>query len=296
METSVARPAHAQAPAWYRRRGVQRVTGQVLAYVLILAGAVVALLPIAWMLSTALKEEADLAMFGIRWIPNPVAWHNFIDVFHAIPFLRFLWNTVIVTTGALAGIVVSSSLVAYGFGRLRFPGRDTWFVVLLSTMMLPGIVTLIPTFILFKYLGWIDTFYPLIVPSWFGGGAFNVFLLRQFLMTIPYQMDEAALIDGCGLFGVFWKILLPQLKPALATVALMAFMGLWNDFMGPLVYLNSVQHFTLALGLALFKGMYLVKWNLLMAASLLFMLPCVLLFYFGQRLFIQGVVVTGVKG
>jgi multiple sugar transport system permease protein len=211
-------------------------------------------------------------------------------------FNRYLMNTLIITVLGILGVLLSSTFVAYGFARFRFPGRDAMFLTMVATMMIPAQVTMIPTFILFKYLGWIDTFAPLIVPTFFGGGAFNIFLMRQFFMTIPYELDDAAKIDGCNYFQIFWIILVPLVKPALATVAIFGFVYNWNDFMNPLIYLNSSSNYTLALGLQTFTTMYGTDYNLMMAASTIVLLPILVVFFFGQRYFIEGVATSGLKG
>jgi len=193
-------------------------------------------------------------------------------------------------------VLLSSTFVAYGFARFKFPGRDLLFLLMVSTMMIPVQVTMIPTFILFKYAGWIDTFAPLIIPTFFGGGAFNIFLMRQFFMTIPVELDEAAKIDGCNYFQIFWIILVPLVKPALATIAIFGFVYNWNDFLNPLIYLNSTSNYTLALGLQTFTTMYGTDYNLMMAASTIVLLPILITFFFGQRYFIEGVATSGLKG
>jgi multiple sugar transport system permease protein len=213
-----------------------------------------------------------------------------------VTFNRFLVNTLIITLTSILGVLLSSTFVAYGFSRFKFPGRDPLFLVMVSTMMIPAQVTMIPTFMLFKYLGWIDTFWPLIIPTFFGGGAFNIFLMRQFFMTIPYELDDAAKIDGCNYFQIFWTILLPLVKPAMATTAIFGFVYNWNDFMNPLIYLNSTSNYTLALGLQTFTTMYGTDYNLMMAASTIVLLPILLIFFFGQRFFIEGVATSGLKG
>ena len=186
--------------------------------------------------------------------------------------------------------------VAYGFARFRFPGKDVLFLIMISTMMIPVQVTMIPTFILFKYIGWIDTFLPLIVPTFFGGGAFNIFLMRQFFLTIPFELDEAAKIDGCNYLQTFYIILMPLVKPALVTVSIFGFVYNWNDFLNPLIYLNSSSNYTLALGLQTFTTMYGTDYNLMMAASTIVLLPILIVFFFGQRYFIEGVATSGLKG
>ncbi len=214
-----------------------------------------------------------------------------------LPFRQFLWNTLIIVFFSVLGGTLSAALCGYGFARVRFRGREPLFIILLATMMIPGQVTMIPVYILFKELRWIDTFLPLIVPAWFGGGAFSIFLLRQFFRQIPYEMEEAAKIDGCSPLATWWRIVLPLSFPALATVSIFSFMGAWNDYMGPLIYINDTSKYTLALGLSLFKGQYGVDTpHLMMAATLVVLLPVLILFFFAQKHFIQGIVVSGVKG
>ena len=211
------------------------------------------------------------------------------------PFLLFFRNSVIIAFVSTLGVMISSSLVAYAFARLKFRGRDQLFMLLLSTMMLPGIVTMIPQYVLWKYLGWIDTFYPMTIPAFFGGGAYNIFLLRQFLMGIPRDIDEAALIDGANHATIFWKLLIPNMGPAMATVGIFAFIYNWKDFMGPLVILNSPENQTLELGLATYRALNQNQWELLMAGSVLVMIPIMVLFFLGQRYFVKGIVMTGIK-
>jgi ABC-type glycerol-3-phosphate transport system permease component len=211
-------------------------------------------------------------------------------------FNKYFLNTFIITICGIFGTLLSSAFVAYGFSRFKFPFRDELFMVMVATMMIPAQVTMIPTFILFKWLGWIDTFAPLIVPTFFGGGAFNIFLMRQFFMTIPYELDDAAKIDGCNYFQIFWQILLPLVKPAMASIAIFSFVYNWNDFMNPLIYLNSTSNYTLALGLQTFTTMYGTDYNLMMAASTVVLMPILIAFFFGQRFFIEGVATTGLKG
>ncbi len=245
---------------------------------------------------TMLVERSELTKIR-RLAPK---WENYTDALDFLPKethkgLLYLWNTIYITALSILGTVFSSSLVAYSFARLRWPGRDQLFVVLLGTMMLPGAVTMIPVFLVFRALGWVDTLKPLWVPAFFGG-AFSVFLLRQFFMTIPTDLEDAAKIDGCSLFGIYWRIMLPLIKPALAALTIMTFMGSWNNFMGPLIYINSPEKMTLAYGLQLFQGAHSAEYGLLMAASTLVMLPVLLVFFFTQRYFIQGITLTGIKG
>ncbi|HEY3266796.1 MAG TPA: carbohydrate ABC transporter permease [Armatimonadota bacterium] len=214
-----------------------------------------------------------------------------------MPFGLFLENTLLIVALTVLGATLSAALCAYGFARLRFRGREPLFIMLLATMMIPGQVTMIPVYIMFKQLHWINTFLPLIVPAWFGGGAFSIFLLRQFFQGIPFEMEEAARIDGCGPLSTWWRIILPLSIPALATIAIFTFMASWNDFMGPLIYINDTNKFTLALGLNLFKGQYGTDTpHLMMAATLLVLMPVLILFFVAQKQFIQGIVVSGVKG
>lgn len=246
------------------------------------------------MISTSLKKRSAVFRFPPEWIPDPVLWTNYPEALTLLPFGTFFVNTVIITFLAVLGELVSSSVVAYSFARLRWKGRNLLFIIVLATMMLPRQVTLIPVFIIFRNLDWINTFRPLIVPSWFGI-PFFIFLLRQFYMTIPFDLDDAAAIDGCSRFGVFWRIVLPLSKPALAAVAIFSFQFHWNDFFQPLIYLFDKEKFTLALGLRFFQGNYGTDWHYLMAASLVVMLPVILVFFFAQKIFIQGVVYTGFK-
>ena len=263
-----------------------------------------AILPFVWMVSTSLKTLESTMAYPPRFWPTPIEWHNYADVFRSEKANFLLWtrNTLIVAVLGVAGTTFSSALVAYGFARLRFVGRRTLFVLMLSTMMIPFPVTMVPLFSLFRWLGdhtgiaWLGTFKPLWVPLWFGS-AFNIFLLRQFFMTIPTELSEAARIDGCSELGIFWRIILPLSRPALAVVALFAFMAIWNDFLGPLVYLQRPEQFTLALGLQNFQSKAGgTSWHLLMAASTLVVLPMILLFFMAQKTFIEGIATTGTKG
>jgi ABC-type glycerol-3-phosphate transport system permease component len=248
------------------------------------------------MLSTALKEDSEVYLFPPEWIPKRIYPNNFIRALTFLPFGRYFINTSVITFLSVIGQLISSSLVAFGFARLKARGKDLLFMLVLSTMMIPSQITMIPIFVLFKLLNWVDSFKPLIIPNFFGG-AFFIFLLRQFYMTIPIELDDAAKIDGCSYFGIYTRIILPLTKPALATVAIFTFMWNWNDFMGPLIYLNSREKLTLSLALSRFTGMYgMTAWNLLMAASIVVALPCFILFFFAQKYFIQGIVITGLKG
>jgi len=257
-------------------------------------------LPFFWMLSTSLKVEQQVYLFPPIWIPNPWAWENYrISLFDILPFTRFFLNTIYITVTATVGAVLSSSMVAFAFARLRWPGRDKVFLLVLATMMVPTYSTIVPRFILFRHLDWVDTFWPLIVPLWFGGSAFFIFLMRQFYMTIPIDLDEAAGIDGCSEFRIWWSIILPLSKPALATITILSFMARWNDFFDPLIFLNTMENFTVALGLNMFRAaieIYGVRYHWLMAASVTVLLPGLIIFFFFQKTFVQGVVMSGIKG
>lgn len=264
-------------------------------YFLLFFGAFILMVPFGWMLSTSLKLPGDVFAFPPEWIPNPVMWSNYPKAWNYLPFNTFTRNTILIAGISVCGATLSASIVAYSFARLRWIGRDTLFFIVLATLMLPYHITMIPVFAIWKTLGFVDTFVPLIVPSFFGG-AFNIFLMRQFFMSIPLDLDDAAKIDGCGVLGIYWRIIMPLSRPVVGTVAILAFLFYWNDFLGPLIYLNSTKNYTLALGLQLFQGQYNTQWELLMAASLIVMMPVLLLYFLAQRYFVQGIVFSGVKG
>jgi len=261
--------------------------GRLVALLLLVAGAAIVLVPLLWTVSTSLKSPAEV--FQDSFVPKVWHWENYKNAVTAVPFFLFLENTLIILIPVMIGTVFSSALCAYGFARFRFKGKRFLFLVLLATMMLPGQVTMIPMFIMFKEAGWVDTFLPLIIPSFFGGGAFNIFLIRQFMRGIPRDLDEAAFMDGASRWGIFTRIMLPLSKPPLIAVSIFTFMGVWNDFQGPLIYLNTSTKYTLALGLSMFKGLYNVEWNMLMAATVLIMLPAIIVFFFLQKYFIEGI-------
>jgi multiple sugar transport system permease protein len=269
--------------------------GPAVGLVALIALSAVFLFPFAWLLSTSLKPESQVFQMPPRWVPHPITLANYRQGLTFIPFALYLRNTLLLCTFSVLGAVTSSSLVAYSLSRIRWRGRDTLFIILLSTMMLPYQVVMVPLFSLFKALGWVDTFLPLIVPA-FLGNAFFVFLLRQFFMSIPADLTDAARLDGCSEFATYWRIVMPLSKPALATVALFAFMGTWNDFLGPLIYLFDERKYTLSLGLAMFTSQYGSQWGQLMAVSTVVTIPIILLFFLTQRTFIQGITLTGMKG
>ena len=265
-------------------------------YLLLALFGLLLAMPLVWLVSSSLKTEGQIFVVPPEWIPSPVKWSNYPDVFRRIPFGPGWWNSTVVTTLATLGQVVSASLVAFGFARLRFPGREALFMVLIATVMIPYHVTLIPSYILFRYLGWLDSFLPLIVPSWLGGSAFLIFLMRQFYMRLSFELDDAARVDGASIWQIYTQIVLPQSKPAIGVVAIFAFLAHWNDFFGPFIYLNSTDKYTLPLMLRLFQSVESTEWAMLMAASVMTAIPCIVLYFVAQRYFIQGVVFTGLKG
>jgi len=270
-------------------------------FVLVALG-VVFVMPLLWMIVTALKPIEETMSSPPKWIPSKFLWENFPNAISYrseelgyIPFLVYARNTLVLAFLTVTGAVFSNALVAYAFARLKWPGRDLLFAATLATMMVPFPVLMVPTFALFKHLGWVGTFRPLWVPAFFAG-AFSIFLLRQFFLTIPLELSEAAKIDGCSEFGIFRRIILPLAKPALTVVALFTFMGTWNDFIGPLIYLNDQNTFTLSLGLQAYQSQHGgTQWNLLMAASCVVVLPVIVIFFFAQKTFIQGIATSGLK-
>lgn len=284
---------------------LNRISGRTLLYLVVAIGAAASMLPFFWTVVSSGKTINELYRYPPSlWPESPQFVANYVEVWNVVPFGRWMVNTAWVTFWALIGGTLSSAIVAYGFSRFRFPGRELFFFVTLATMMLPVEVTLIPTYLLFNELKWLDTYYPLIVPAWFGGGAFNIFLMRQFMLGIPFDLDEAAKIDGASSWRVLWQIILPLCKPALATLATLGFIANWNNFLGPLIFLKTESMYTVAVGLrylqsAVAGGSAVVSRpqdHLLMAAALMVALPCLILFFVGQKYFVQGIVTTGIKG
>jgi len=269
---------------------------RLLIWLLLLIIAVVMLLPFLWLVSSSLKLEQRVFQYPPQWIPEPVRLMNYYDALTAKPFHIYFKNTMIIAMFNQIAILLTASFCAYGFARLEFPGRDFWFGVVLATMMLPYFVVMVPHFVIFSRLGWIDTFLPLTVPFFFGGGAFNIFLFRQFFRSLPKELSDAARIDGASEFSIYWRIILPLSTPALITVSIFTFLFTWNDFIGPLLYLSSPDNHTVALGLSAFRGVMRNQWHLLMAASTAMTLPVIILFFILQRYFIRGVVMSGLKG
>lgn len=277
---------------------LRRLAPSLIGHALLVVGSVVMLIPLLWMLSTSLKKSGQEWVFPPVWIPEPIWWRNYLEAMNAlpVPFYVYVVNTLVITFNATLGTVLTSSLAAFAFARLRFPARNFMFLLVISTMMLPGAVTLIPRFLIFRYLGWLDTFLPLIVPYWFGGTAFSIFLLRQFFMNIPRELDEAARMDGASSLQIFWSVILPLSGSALATVTIFQVLGHWNEFLDPLIYINSMEKYTIALALRTFQNIRSQRVNYLMAISLLQVLPVLLLFFSAQKYFIRGIQLSGLSG
>jgi len=272
----------------------------ILLYLLMVGLGIIFMFPFFWTVASSLKQVWELMTFPPTWLPVIPQWENYTYVLQKVPFLLWTWNSVYVVALSTAGTVLSASIVAYSFARFEYRNRDIIFMVTLATMMLPAQVTLIPQFVLFHKLGWIETLRPLWVPTWFGGGAFFIFLFRQFFMSLPRELDEAALIDGASYPRIFWSILLPLSGPVMATVAVISFISGWNDFVNPLIYVHTPDKFTLAVGLNYFRQIPdaagAPTQHLLMAASVMVIMPVLLIFFLAQRYFVQGIVLSGIKG
>ncbi len=268
------------------------------AYIFLTVGAVTMVGPFMWMVSTSLKNPGDVFSYSkawwMEWIPTKFVWQNYVQAWNVVPFARFYLNSIFVSVAITVGQVATSAMAAYSFARLRFPGRDRLFFAYLATMMVPGAVTMIPVFILLQKLGWVDSFKALILPSMFT--AYGTFMLRQFFMTLPRDLEDAAKIDGCSYTGIFWRIILPLSKPALATLTTFTFMGSWMSFMWPLIVMNTHEKYTLPIGLSYFQSLHGTDWTLLMAGSLMMILPILLVFMFNQRFFVEGIKLAGIKG
>lgn len=273
-----------------------RVVSTLLKYALLLFFGGFFVLPWVWMISTSLKNPDELAVYPIIWIPDPVRWDNYLEAFRRAEFSRFLGNTMLVAFPSVLGALASNALVAYGFARIRWPGRDLLFGLLLATLILPGFVTFIPLYLIFKQLNWINSYLPLVVPTFFGN-PFFVFLLRQFFMSLPEELADAARVDGASEMRIFLQIILPLSRPALAVVALFQFIGSWNDYFGPLIYINDKALYTISLGIANMRASYgFSNFAWIMAATCMSVLPIILLFFFAQRTFIEGIALSGLKG
>ncbi|MDR3691917.1 MAG: carbohydrate ABC transporter permease [Fimbriimonas sp.] len=265
-------------------------------YSLLISGAVVFTVPFVWTIMTSLKSGEEFASAPSRLIPHRFVWDNFHKAWTALPFARFMLNTVLITAISTVASVVTGSIVAYGFSRFQFRARNFLFFTMLATMMLPGQVTQIPVFMIWRELRAIDTYYPLLAGSFFGGGAFNIFLMRQFFLSIPHELDEAAMIDGASYVRIWWNVLMPLSGPVLATVALFSFLGQWDNFEGPLIYLNTPEKYTVSIGLRMFQDTFGTNFEQVMAASVLHILPTIVLFFIAQRYFLRGITLSGLGG
>ena len=273
----------------------RRVVKNTVLYIVIGTGALTMLLPFIWMISSSLMTQAEMFYFPPKWIPKVLRWDNYVKTIQTMPFIRFTINTIIISVTSTFGMLLVCSISAYTFARMRFPGKPIIFGVLMTTMMIPNQVTMIPVFLIMRWLGWVNSFLPLIVPSFFGG-AFGIFMLRQFHMTIPMELEEAAKLDGCNRLRIIFQIMIPLTKPALATLGVFTFMGKWNDLLGPVIYLYDFNKMTLTVGLAMFRTQYSTVYNLLMCGAVISMLPILAIYVFAQKYFVQGIVMTGIKG
>jgi multiple sugar transport system permease protein len=283
---------------YYQSRRFQELAMKTFVTIILVAGSLVLLSPVWWMIATSLKSMSEIMRYPPTFFPHEVHWSNYVKAWTspAANFTRWLFNTLFITAFVVFGNVLSNSFVAYGFAKMKFPAKNFLFAAVLATMMIPGFVTMIPQYILFAKLGWMNTYLPLIVPAFFGG-AFFIFLLRQFFLTIPNELIDAAKMDGANHFYIWLRVMIPLAKPAIATIAIFSFNGAWNDFLGPLLYVNDESMYTLQIGLQTFKGTEQTQWNYLMAASLLVLLPVITLFFIFQRYFIEGMNLTaGTKG
>ncbi len=270
---------------------------RVVLYLALIVGALISLVPFYWLIRSAFMNMLEIYILPPLWWSREPSFDNFKTVFFAdIPFFSYFLNTIKIVIPVVFGTVVSSSVAAYGFARFDFPFKQGWFAICISSMLIPGAVTLIPGFLIWKRVNAINTYWPLILPCFFGGGAFNIFLFRQFFMTIPRDLDEAATLDGAGPLRIYWQILLPLLKPVCITVMLFTFMGTWNDFFGPMLYLYDMEKYTVALGLQLFSSSYGSDYGAVMAGALVMTIPTILIFFVGQKYFVQGIVTGSVKG
>lgn len=273
----------------------RRVALRGILYLVLILGALFVLLPVYWLVRSSLMTLNEIFTFPPLLWPLHILWENFANAMKVAPFLLYARNTLTVIVPAVLGTLLTASMSAFGLARFKFPLRNMWFSLVLAAIILPPAVVLIPQFIMWSSLGLVNTLYPLIIPLWFGGGAFNVFLLRQFMLTIPKDFDDAARIDGAGYFKIYWMIMIPLIQPALIAVTLFQTFFLWNDFFQPLIYLNNPQKFTLAIGLSDFIGSYTTQWNIMLAAAVIVVLPPAIIFFIGQRYFVEGVTLTGIK-
>jgi multiple sugar transport system permease protein len=288
-------------PAWRKRQRRRRFIGKTFSYLFVTVLAVLFAIPFIYMLSMSLQTMDQLTDFPPTWWPRPFYWQNFTKVlsYPQRPFHIFIRNSLYYTFMATLGTLISSAIIAFGFSRIEWPGRDALFVLVLATMMLPSQVTLVPQYIIFKNLGWLNSFKPLIVPAWLGS-AFNIFLLRQFYLTIPRELDEAAILDGCDYFSILWRIIIPLSKPALVTIVAFSIVATWNAFLGPLLYLSETKKMTVSLGLRVLRSAAgdtggAIEFGQIMAASVMSLIPMLILFIAAQRYFVTGIAMTGLK-
>jgi ABC-type glycerol-3-phosphate transport system permease component len=272
----------------------RKIIGKTLVFLILCLFSVFMIFPLVWMLSTALKPDYKIFIFPPEVIPKPIIWSNFKVIFDLYPIGHYTMNTLFITVMNIIGKLISCTLVGYGFAKFRAPGKNILFVVLLSTMMIPWAVTMVPLFILYKMIGWYNTYLPLWVPAFFGD-AFFIFLLRQFIMSVPRELEEAAKMDGANVIKTLWHVIIPIIMPALSVVLIFTFFATWNDFLGPLLFLSDGDKATLQLAIQNLRGQYQVPWNYMMAISVLAVLPCLVVFFIGQRQIVEGIALTGVK-
>ncbi len=277
---------------YFKKTSVNRQSKKMLSYVLMTVIGIILLIPLLWMVFTSLKPMEEIVRYPPTFFPEKIVWENYLDTIAAFPFWRYARNTLFITVLVVIGNVLSNSFIAYGFAKLDFPGKKLMFALVLSTMMIPGFVTMIPQYVIFSKIGWVGTYLPLIVPSFFGN-AFNIFLMRQFYLSINNELIEAAEIDGANHLYIWSHLMLPLTKPALITIAINSFNAAWNDFLGPLLYIQDQEKYTLQIGLQVFQNQATTQWNYLMAGATLVLIPTILLFFFAQRYFIEGMDLTG---
>ncbi|EGP5134883.1 carbohydrate ABC transporter permease [Enterococcus faecium] len=277
---------------YFKKTSVNRQTKKILSYVLMTVIGIILIIPLLWMVFTSLKPMEEIVRYPPTFFPEKIVWENYLDTIAAFPFWRYARNTLFITVLVVIGNVLSNSFIAYGFAKFDFPGKKLMFALVLSTMMIPGFVTMIPQYVLFSKIGWVGTYLPLIVPSFFGN-AFNIFLMRQFYLSINNELIEAAEIDGANHLYIWSHLMLPLTKPALITIAINSFNAAWNDFLGPLLYIQDQEKYTLQIGLQVFQNQATTQWNYLMAGATLVLIPTILLFFFAQRYFIEGMDLTG---
>ena len=283
-----------QAIAIKKKKSTSAIVRKVLLYVLLIIIGIIMVVPFLWMISTSLKEQYDTVKIPPVWIPNPPRWQNYVDLFTQQPMLQFMLNTIKIVFFVVLGQLFFSSLAAYSFARIKFKGRTVMFFFYIATLMVPGQVTMIPTYLMFAKVGLVDNHIVLILPAFFS--AFGVFLLRQFFMSLPKELEEAAEIDGCNPFTTYYRIMLPLIVPAMLTLGVFTLMNTWNDYMGPLIYLTTPEKYTMTLGIAYFKGVYTTQWNLVMAGSVLSVIPILVAYLRAQKYFVEGIAFSGVKG